>query len=71
MFVGIRNLYDTHIYYYSSQTRSVVKYEYKREMKDLVGDVAYGLQETASVELLNYKPGTEALVGGKVTGGDL
>ncbi|HEY1267361.1 MAG TPA: hypothetical protein VGH16_08905 [Candidatus Binatia bacterium] len=67
MFVDIRNLYDTEIYYYSSQTRSVVKYEYKREMKDLVGDVAYGLQESASVELLSYKPEPESSTVKKVS----
>ena len=60
MFVNIRNLYDTEVYFYSPQTRSVVKYDYKREMKDLVGDVAYGLQETASVELLSYKAEPES-----------
>lgn len=55
MFVDILNIYDTEVYFYSAETRSVVKYEYKRELKDLVGDVAYGLQETAVVELLRYK----------------
>lgn len=59
MFVGTDNVYDTHIYFYSPQTRSVLKYDYKREMKDLVGDRIYGLEETASAELLSYKPEAE------------
>ncbi|HEY1371557.1 MAG TPA: hypothetical protein VGH50_03745 [Candidatus Binatia bacterium] len=60
MYGGILNYYDTHIYYYCPQTRSVIKYDYTREMKDLVGDVKYGLEETASVELLSYKPEPES-----------
>jgi hypothetical protein len=54
-FAGIYNYYDTEIYYYSPETRSVIKYDYKREMKDLVGDPKYSLEETASFELLSYK----------------
>jgi len=54
-FAGIYNYYDTEIYYYSPQTRSVVKFDYKREMKDLVGDPKYSLEETASYELLSYE----------------
>ena len=50
------NYYDTEIYFYSPETRSVVKHEYKREFKDLVGAPEYGLQETAGFELLSYKP---------------
>jgi hypothetical protein len=53
---GEWNYYDTEIYYYSPETRSIVKYDYKREFKDLVGDPKYGLQETAGFELLSYKP---------------
>jgi hypothetical protein len=55
MFVETDNVYDTEVYFYSPQTRSIVKYEYKREMKDLVGDPKYSLEETASFELLSYK----------------
>jgi hypothetical protein len=53
------------------QTRSIVKYDYKREMKDLVGDVKYGLEETASFELLSYKPQPESSEVRKAIGGDL
>jgi hypothetical protein len=56
---GEWNYYDTHVYFYSPETRSIVKYEYKREFKDLVGAPEYGLQETASYELLSYKPEPE------------
>jgi hypothetical protein len=59
-FAGAANYYDTYIYYYSPDTRSIVKYEYKREFKYLVGDPKYGLQETASYELLSYKPEAES-----------
>ncbi len=60
MLVDILNYYDTEIYFYSPQTRSIVKYDYKREMKDLVGDLKYGLEETASFELLSYKAEPES-----------
>jgi|GEM_PF-2209068 len=59
-FAGILNYYGTEVYFYSPQTRSIVKFDFKLEMKDLVGDAQYGLQETASFELLSYKPGPES-----------
>ena len=55
MFEDIYNFYDTEIFFYSPLTQSSVKYDYKREMKDLVGDPKYGLYETVSIELLSYK----------------
>ena len=71
MFEGIYNYYDTYVYFYSPQTRSVVRYDYRREMKDLVGDVKYGLEETAAVELLRYKAEPESSDVRKAIGGDL
>jgi hypothetical protein len=59
-FAGILNYYGAEVYFYSPQTRSIVKFDSKLEMKDLVGDAQYGLQETASFELLSYKPGSES-----------
>jgi hypothetical protein len=55
-FAGAWNYYDTYVYNYSPDTRSIIKYEYTRKFKDLVGDPEYGLQETAGYELLSYKP---------------
>jgi len=49
------NYYDTEVYFYSPETRSVVKYEYRRNMKDLVGDPIYGGQETIEIELRGFK----------------
>lgn len=54
-FYRIINHYYTYVYFYSPQTQSIIKYEFKHEMKDLVGDQIYGLLETVSVELLDYK----------------
>lgn len=55
IFVGIRNFYRNEIYFYSPQTRSIVKYDSSEEMKDLVGDQRYGVQETFAIELLDFK----------------
>jgi hypothetical protein len=55
LFVGTDNYYETYVYYYSPQTRSIVKFEHKEESKDLVGDPKYSLEETVSYELLSYK----------------
>ncbi len=55
IYVGIRNFYRTEIYFYSPQTRSVVKFDSSEEMKDLVGDQRYGVQETFSIELVDLK----------------
>ena len=71
MFVDIRNLYDTEVYFYSPQARTVVKYDYKREMKDLVGEPQYGLQETVAIELLSFKAEPESSDVRKAIGGDL
>ena len=59
-FVGTDNVYDMEVYFYSPQTRSVVKFDYKRETKDLVGDPKYSLEETAAFELLSYKTEPES-----------
>jgi len=55
IFVGVRNFYRTEIYFYSPQTRSVVKFDSSEEMKDLVGDQRYGVQETFAIELVDFK----------------
>jgi hypothetical protein len=55
IFIGVRNFYRTEVYFYSPQTRSIVKYDSSEEMKDLVGDQRYGVQETFAIELIGYK----------------
>ena len=55
-FIYVRNYYRTYVYFYSPETRSIVKYDFKLEMKDLVGDQIYGLYDDQSVELLSYTP---------------
>jgi hypothetical protein len=55
MFVGTANYYVTQSYFYSPQTRSMVKYQCREEYKDLVGDPRYGLLEEATIELINFK----------------
>ena len=55
IFVGVRNFYRTEVYFYSPQTRSIVKYDSSEEMKDLVGDQIYGVQETFAIELIGFK----------------
>jgi hypothetical protein len=55
IFIGVRNFYRTEVYFYSPQTRSIVKYDSSEEMKDLVGDQRYGVQETFAIELVDFK----------------
>ena len=49
------NYYDNEVYYYSPATRSVVKYEYRRNMKDLVGDPVYSPLESIQIELTGFR----------------
>jgi hypothetical protein len=55
IFIGVRNFYRTEVYFYSPQTRSIIKYDSSEEMKDLVGDQRFGVQETFAIELLDFK----------------
>jgi hypothetical protein len=55
MFVGTANYYVNQTYFYSRQTRSMVKYQCREEYKDLVGDPRFGLLEEATIELINFK----------------
>jgi len=55
MFVGTANYYVNQTYYYSPETRSMVKYQCSEEYKDLVGDPRYGLLEDATIELIKFK----------------
>lgn len=49
------NYYDNEVYYYSPDTKSVVRYEYRRNMKDLVGDPVYSEMEKIRIELTGLK----------------
>jgi hypothetical protein len=55
LFVRAINYYDNEVYFYSPETQSVIKYEYRRTMKDLVGDPQYSPMETIRIELTGLK----------------
>jgi hypothetical protein len=50
------NYYDNEVYFYSAETQSVIKYEYHRTMKDLVGDPVYSEMEAIRIDLTGFKP---------------